>query len=320
MKKLIFLLSAALVFNYQSSVAQTNSDDIVPPNAEPGKCYAKCLKPDVFETVTERVMIQPEKKSFRIIPTTYKIITEQVMVKAESKRLEIVPAIYEYNVEQVKIKDETKRIITTPASYKTVTEQVLIKPEGQKWAKKKQTGCLSDNPDDCIIMCLEKTPAEYKTVTKQVLDQPASNREEVIPAEFKTVTKQVVKTPATTREITIPAEFKNVTKQVVDVAAHTEDISVPAQYTDVAKKVLKTKGGYSEWKEILCDNKVNSQVVKQIQDALTKKGYSVGPRGSDNVLGLDTRTALVKYQKDNHLPVGNLNLETLKSLGVKYED
>lgn len=319
MKKFILFLSATVMLSYNIGFAQQDND-VIPPNAEPGKCYAKCLKADVYETVTERVMIQPEKKSFRIIPTTYKTITEQVMVKAESKRLEIVPAIYEYNVEQVKVKDETKKIITTPATYKTVTEQVLIKPEGQKWVKKKQTGCLSDNPDDCIIMCLEKTPAEYKTVTKQVLDQPASNREEVIPAEFKTVTKQVVKTPATTREITIPAEFKNVTKMVVDVAAHTEEITAPAQYQEVSKKVLKTKGGYSEWKEILCDNKVNSTVVRQIQEALIKRGYPVGTKGADNVLGLDTRAALVKYQKDNHLPVGNLNLETLKALGVKYEE
>jgi hypothetical protein len=319
MKKFILFLSTAVIFSLQSGFAQQDND-MVPPNAETGKCYAKCLKPDVYETVTERVMVQPEKKSFKIIPTTYKTITEQVMVKAESKRLEIVPAVYEYNVEQVKVKDETKRIITTAASYKTVTEQLLVRAEGQKWVKKKQTGCLSENPDDCIIMCLEKIPAEYKTVTKQVLDIPASNREEVIPAEFKTVTKQVVKTPSTTREITIPAEYKNVTKLVVDVAAHTEEITVPAQYSEISKRNLKTKGGYSEWKEILCDNKVNSLVVKQIQDALTKKGYSVGPRGSDNVMGLDTKTALVKYQKDNNLPVGNLNIETLKSLGVKYAE
>ncbi len=319
MKKFISVLAASFLF--ASAIAQTNNQDgdVYPPNAEPGKCYAKCLKPDVFETVTEKVMIEPEKKAFRVIPTTYKNVTEQLMVKSETKRLEIIPAVYETQTEQVKVKDETKRIINISATYKTVTEQVLVKSEGQKWVKKKQTGCLSDNPDDCIIMCLEKTPAEYKTVTKQVLENPATTKEEVIPAEYKTVTKTVVKTPASTKEIVIPAEYKTVIKQVVDVAAHTQEVITPAEYQTVSKRVLKTKGGYSEWKEIVCDNKVNTDIVSQIQAALKKKGYDIGPKGVDGVLGTDTKAALVKYQKDNSLPVGNLNIETMKSLGIKFD-
>ncbi len=319
MKKFIYAIATSLIVAHSYAQAPQADNDLYPPNAEPGKCYAKCLKPDVFETVTEKVMVEPDKKAYRIIPTTYKTITEQVMVKAETKRLEIIPAVYETHTEQVKVKDETKRLINISATYKTVTEQMLTKPEGQKWVKKHQTGCLSENPDDCIIMCLEKTPAEYKTVTKQVLDKPASTREEVIPAEYKTVTKTVVKTPATTKEIVIPAEYKTVTKQVVDVAAHTVDVNTPAEYQTVSKRVLKTKGGYSEWKEIVCDNKVNTDVVSQIQSALKKKGYDIGPKGVDGVLGTDTKAALVKYQKDNSLPVGNLNIETMKSLGVKFD-
>ena len=319
MKKFIYTIAASVILA-SSAIAQTSQDnDLYPPNAETGKCYAKCLKPDVFETATEQVMIEPEKKAFRIIPTTYKTVTEQMLAKAESKRLEIIPAVYETQTEQVKSKEETKRIINIPATYKTVTEQMLVKPEGQKWVKKKQTGCLSENPDDCIIMCLEKTPAEYKTVSKQVLDRAASTREEVIPAEYKTVSKTVVKTPASTREIVIPAEYKTVSKQVIDVAAHTQEINTPATYQTVSKRVLKTKGGYSEWKEIVCDNKVNTDVVSQIQAALKKKGYDIGPKGVDGVLGTDTKAALVKYQKDNSLPIGNLNIETMKSLGVRFD-
>jgi len=34
-------------------------------------------------------------------------------------------------------------------------------------------------------------------------------------------------------------------------------------------------------------------------------------------MGSKTRAALVKYQTDNGLPVGNLNIETLKALGVQ---
>ena len=47
------------------------------------------------------------------------------------------------------------------------------------------------------------------------------------------------------------------------------------------------------------------------------KDYNVGPAGTDNILGKDTRAALLKYQKDNNLPQGNLNVETMKHLGTK---
>lgn len=54
--------------------------------------------------------------------------------------------------------------------------------------------------------------------------------------------------------------------------------------------------------------------ISQIQDALRAKGYDPGP--TDNILGAKTREALTQFQKDNNLPVGNLNVETLRALGV----
>jgi len=365
MKK-IYLVLVLLSFSVKMVFAQGAAGDnsVLPPNAEPGKCYAKCFKADVYEEQTERIMAQPEKKATTVHPTVYKIITEEVMTKAESKKLILVPAVYEtiteqvmvkaeskrlenipaiFNTEtsQVKIKEETKKLIAVPATYKTVMEKVLVRAENQKWVRKKQIGCLSENPDDCIIMCLEKVPAEYKMVPKQELDQPASTREEVVPAVYKTVTKVVTKTPATTKEIIVPAEYKTVTKvvmktppssqeiiipavyekvqkEVVVTPANTTDETIPAVYVNVTKKILKTAGGYGEWKEILCDSKVTSYTIRQIQDALMKKGYAVGVAGNDNIMGKDTREALIKYQKANNLPVGNLNLETLKSLGIQY--
>ena len=41
-----------------------------------------------------------------------------------------------------------------------------------------------------------------------------------------------------------------------------------------------------------------------------------GPSIAQNVLSR-TNAAIIKYQKDNNLPSGNLNLMTLKSLDVK---
>jgi peptidoglycan hydrolase-like protein with peptidoglycan-binding domain len=79
---------------------------------------------------------------------------------------------------------------------------------------------------------------------------------------------------------------------------------------------LVKPGGFTEWREVLCGEKVTGYTVRQIQAALTKAGYEPGP--SDNIMGARTKAALTKFQKDKGLPVGNLDFETLKALGVNY--
>jgi hypothetical protein len=63
---------------------------------------------------------------------------------------------------------------------------------------------------------------------------------------------------------------------------------------------------YADWVEILCESKVTVERIRAIQMALKQKGYNPGP--IDNVLDRQTKT--------DNLPQGNLNLETLKALGI----
>ena len=57
-------------------------------------------------------------------------------------------------------------------------------------------------------------------------------------------------------------------------------------------------------------------MVRAVQRALRDRGYDPGP--IDNVMGVRTKAALAKYQKDNGLPVGQMDTETMKALGIKY--
>jgi peptidoglycan hydrolase-like protein with peptidoglycan-binding domain len=95
-----------------------------------------------------------------------------------------------------------------------------------------------------------------------------------------------------------------------------KSVNVPAAVTTVTKKNLVTKGGFSEWREVVCAANVTSAVIRDVQAALKAKGYDAG--ASNNVLNAQTKAALTKFQKDNGLPVGAMDLETLKALGVNY--
>ncbi len=495
MKRLDAMLVVAFLLSSVFAFAQPGDD--LPINREPGKCYAKCLIPDEFETVTEQVLVKAASTRVETIPAEYETVTEQVMtkeasslikrmpaeyetvtreyvmgcpdgyaedanvsggsgegdcvkliptpakyetvteqvlVKEASSKLEVIPAVYENVTEQVQVKPAAFRTETIPAEYETVTEQVMSKeassrivrvpaeyrseterietrPATTKWVKKKaDRNCLSADPNDCLVWCLVEVPAEYRTVTKRVrvgcadgytdsgddcirteeipaefstrtwrkLKTAATTRQVEVPAEYKTITRRVVKTPATTRTIEIPAEYTTRTYrklvsaastdvlrkpkitrtytekvrkpcptgwtidnsggagnngdciQVVEVPAEfgtrsmrklaapaaTKSIEIPAEYTTITKRNLVKKGGFTEWREVLCADNVTSYTIRQIQQALKDRGYSPGP--VDNVLGSQTKAALTKFQKDNGLPVGQLDMKTLKQLGVRY--
>ena len=77
------------------------------------------------------------------------------------------------------------------------------------------------------------------------------------------------------------------------------------------------KGGFTEWREVLCNYQVTTDVVEQIQNQLLSLGYDPGP--SDTVMGTRIKAALTKYQKSNSLPVGQLDMETMDMLGISFD-
>ena len=248
----------------------TDANDNLPPNAEVGKCYARCFVADKFDFKEEMVVDKPMSYKTRTIPATYKTVFDTVITKPASVTTEEIAAVYE-----------------------TVTDDIMVSPATQKWVKGvADAGCLSANPADCQVMCLQQVPAVYKKVARKV-----------------------VKTPAYKQDIPVAAEYKIVSKQVIDQPARQEQIEIPATYKKAIHKELVRKGGYSEWKEILCADKLTASKIIAIQKALKDKGYDPGPL--DDVFGSQTKAALVKYQQDKNLPEGNLNMETLKSLGVE---
>ncbi|HRK28483.1 MAG TPA: peptidoglycan-binding domain-containing protein [Chitinophagales bacterium] len=309
----LLLLVAVALLSAKNVYAQADGD--LPPNAVAGKCYAKCLIPDQYETVTEQILLKEASSRIEVVPAVYETVSEQLLVKEGYKVLEIVPATFTTVDEQILVKEAGSRLDYVPPVYETVTEQVLVSPATTKWVQgKADRNCLNEDPEKCKVWCLTEVPAQYKTVTKQVLKTPATTRETPIPAEYKTITKAVVQTPASTREREVAAEYKTVTKQVLRSPATTREVEVPAEYSTITSQKLVKTGGFTDWVEVLCEAKVTAAKVREVQEALKTRGYDPGP--ADNVMGPRTKAALVQFQKDNGLPTGNLNVETLRALGV----
>ena len=289
----------------------------LPPTQEFGKCYAKCKAADVYETVSQQVLVKEASTTLKKVAAVYENGSETVLIKEGRTDYKVVPAAYTTVTERVMIKPEQKRIKTIPAKYRTETRSVLVSEARGQWVKKKKDpNCFSDNPEDCYIACYEEVPAKYRNEKYQVLDRAASTTEEIIPAKYQTVTKRVIKDPARVVEVPVDAVYKKIsTKALVSPESVTEVVN-PAVYKTVTERRLVKKGGYSIWTEILCAAKTSNSTVRSVQEALKVKGYNVG--AIDGVMGVQTQTALKQFQTDNGLPIGNFNIETLKALGIKY--
>jgi len=317
----ILVLVAALVLVSGNIFAQD-----LPADAVAGKCYAKCVIPESYETVTEEVLVKEASSRIETSPATYRTVEEQIMSKEGFTVLSIVPPSYTTVSDEMMVKEASTTLQYVPATYETVTEQMLISPATTKWIKEKRVaGCDSSNPNDCIVWCLKEIPAQYKTVSRQVLKTPATTVETPVPAEYKTVTKTVVQTPATVTESQVPAEYRTIKKQVLDSPASANEIAIPAEYKTVSTRKLVSAGGYTEWREVTCSGTYTATqaraYVRDVQQALIDLGYSVGTAGVDNILGGDTRAAIKKFQTDKGLAVGvrgnDIPKETLDALGVK---
>ena len=164
----------------------------LPPNAEPGKCYARVWEDPKYGTVSEQVLRREAGERIELIPAKYEMVEEQVLVREAYTRAEVVAPQYE-----------------------TVTEKIMVKPAFTRW--KKGRGLIEKvNNFTGEIMCLEEVPAEYKTVTKQVLRSSGTTNMIPVPAKYKTVKRKKLVSPAEEKRIPIPAEYDTVTKTVLE--------------------------------------------------------------------------------------------------------
>ncbi len=333
MRKFKTSLVVALIATFGFALTMNAQDDM-PVNAIAGKCYAKCLIPDQYETTTEQVLLKEASSRLEVVPAAYSTSNEQVLVKEGYNVLEIQPASFSTVTEEIMVKEAGERLDYVPPVYETVTEQVLVQPATTKWTKgRADRNCLSEDPDKCKVWCLTEIPAQYKTVTRQVLKSPATTRSTPIPAEFKTVTKAVVQSPAQVAERAVPAEYRTVTRQVLQSPASTQEVAIPAEYSTVSTQRLVRTGGFTDWVEVLCSAKSGGYSsassysttttsyrsgavsVATLQQALKSRGFDPGP--IDDIFGSRTRSALTSFQRANGLtPSGEMDSATLSALGL----
>jgi hypothetical protein len=88
------------------------------------------------------------------------------------------------------------------------------------------------------------------------------------------------------------------------------------QMQSFEKNTLLETGGVTKLVEVLCENDENTSIFQNLSTALLRRGYLKATQNTKNEVLI---AALVQFQKDKGLPVGNINIKTLEALGVTKE-
>ena len=297
-----------------SQQMKMTGNELFPPNAKPGECYARVFVPPTYKTVTETTLKKEASNLLSPIAPQFKTIDETVLVKDRSERWEIIPAKFGMVEEKILVEPEHVHLKTIPPVYETVTEKIMESPAQTVW--KKGTGPIQKiDHATGEIMCLIEIPATYKTISKRVLVKDAAKEEIITPAKYTTVSKQIMTEPPSVRKVEIPAEYKTIQVSKLVSPATVKTASISEEFQTVSRQELATDGRM-EWQAILCETNIKPGLVISLQKSLAEAGFN--PGAIDGTFGSQTMTAVKAYQLDKGLPEGHLTMETLKSLGIKY--
>ena len=119
----------------------------LPTNPDPGKCYKRCVTPDVWVNQDVTIQVAPAYKKLKVVPAQYRTENEEVVVKAAGQELSAVPAQYETQNFEVIVNGPAQRLEKVPGSTDSTTEEMVVKQSYQE---------------------LSVVPAKYETQTFEV--------------------------------------------------------------------------------------------------------------------------------------------------------
>lgn len=224
----------------------------LPDNPDPGKCYAKCIVPDEFETESVRVLEVPAHSTLEVVPAEYKVVRDEVILKPASKKYTFIPATYSTVVDTFWIEEPYHKQHPKEAVFSDAYEDVEVKAKSGKWVAGENPDCPSIDPNDCRIFHFREDPAIVRAVPVKKLVTDATSTSKQVGGRYKLVKRQVIATPARTEEIPIPEVKDVVERRVLVKDETTRKVEVPAVYTTVEKRVVSKKGGMTAWREVPC--------------------------------------------------------------------
>ena len=196
------------------------------------------------------------------------------------------PMIYRYDTIPAVQKPRHKKILMLPQSYLVSTDTIQYASGDSTW---QSVPGIFDVTEETVAIGNGKS----KTINKYIVLQEPKH-------EFTRSAKK----------------FKQVTVYETADLPSKKKVEFPATYTFVVLEKLANPDAKQIQTEVLCSDKQTEKIIQEVQTRL--KGLGFETDNFSNELGETTLDSLKKFQQQNELPIGGLNIPTLQLLGIQY--
>ncbi len=288
-----------------------------PPEAQPGQCFGRVTAPGRTDRWSERVLVRAAHDEVRHAAPTTRWVERRELVRAAWRETHRVPALYRTEVSYV-TEPGALRTVRTPPRYRTVTERVLVSPARVVWRRGHAAGGFGEGAPGGYgltptgeVWCRVKVPARYMTRMHRVLLDPGCACQVQGPPVRRRVTRRVLVRPESVAVREHPAVYRTVRHCEQLSAGRSHVVHVPAVYRTVHRARSHERGG---WAQVVCPDGLAPWAMARMQAALNARGYPAGPE--DGLGRPETYAALKRWQRDNHLPAGQITTDSARALGV----
>ena len=297
--------------------AEFHPGPLPPASARPGDCFGKVHQAGPTHVSSNRVLVRPARTEQRWIPAVSQWTEHRVLVRAASTETTRIPAVYRTEVSYT-FERGPSRIVHRAPSYRRVVEHVMVSPARVVWRRGRgglgygdgEPGAYSLHPTG-EVLCRVLIPARYATRVHRVQTSPGCDCEvEAAPVRHR-VERRVLVRPERTVEHARPAVYKTVRECRIVQPGHAVTVTTPAVYRTVTHVHRSERAG---WSQVVCPGGLAPWAMARLQQSLNARGYRAGPE--DGRARPETMEALGRWQRDNHLPQGQVTRESARRLGV----
>ena len=288
-----------------------------PASALPGQCFGKVHEAGPSHSSRERVLVRPAHVEQRWIPAVSQWTETRVLVRPAWTETTRIPALYRTEVSYT-YEPGARRIVSRAPTYRRVVERVLVSPARVAWRRGRgglgygggEPGAEGVHPTG-EVLCRVLIPARYATRVRLVQTSPGCSCEVEGPPVRHRMERQVLVRPERTVEHAHAAVYRTKRECRIVRPGHAETVSTPAVYRTVIHVHRSERAG---WSPVVCPNGLAPWAVARMQQSLNQRGYAAGPE--DGQARPQTMEALGRWQRDNHLPQGQVTQESARRLGV----
>lgn len=276
-------IGIGLLLPYSTILGQMTLSFQPPPNSGVGRSYYRNIKIDSTLTQIEIAFLKTYLNSFAFSPLQYDSTTQRVCTKLGVKT------------------DQATTMPVPMINYIPTPEYLLKAAATTAWqlvAERKPSNSTFD-----IIWSLPEVNVQWQTITRQY---PASLPKGYQAGETLLANEYWIVEP----EFDLFPLYHAQAQQPLLIKLH--DVNPQISYE---RATCLIEHYLYDWEEIPAYCAPRPSKIVQLQQTLQKRGYYKGVL--DNIFDAEVREALIRFQKENNLPIGNLNLVTLRYLGIE---